>query len=342
MKNKLFLLLLLALTAGGAFQTSVFSQTNCAGEKVLTEKRCAGDEISEQEKELYRIVNEYRAQNNLPPVPLSESLSLVANRHLLDLTQNLKSLTHSWSNCPYEFNNEKSWNCVFESPKRLNSGYNGRGYENLYRSKTGSAGAVLALEAWKKSDLHNSLLLNLNTFKNTKFDAFGVAINGQYVALWFGSTPIAADGLKKSASESSIGLNFDKMVSGLSKIIPIENSAAFIGGKWAGTSIDKSVMLRLIGSKENLAEASVSIKPEKDSQLNQKQKDIFSLFLQNAAEEWSGRENWLAASLVKIQQNPKMPQTVTLGGKVFVLNVDTQNNMTLTVKPYKKTGAILL
>jgi uncharacterized protein YkwD len=192
--RKIFLLFLSAFVLLGISQQSNYSQANCSGEKIFSEKRCAGDEISTHENDLYRIVNDYRAQNNLPPIPISESLSMVANRHLLDLIINVKSFTHGWSNCAYEVSNQKTWDCVFESPKRLNSGYSGRGYENLYRTKSGSANAVLALESWKKSDLHNSLILNLKTFKDIKFDAFGVAINGQYAALWFGSSPNIANG----------------------------------------------------------------------------------------------------------------------------------------------------
>ncbi|MEP6903848.1 MAG: hypothetical protein ABJA66_19150, partial [Actinomycetota bacterium] len=50
---------------------------------VFSEKKCVGDEVSQQEKELFKIVNDYRNANNLPPIALSESLSLVANRVIL-------------------------------------------------------------------------------------------------------------------------------------------------------------------------------------------------------------------------------------------------------------------
>ena len=85
---------------------SIFAQTNCTGTTLFTEKKCVGDETSSPEKELFRIINEYRAQNNLPPIALSEPLSMVANRHLMDLNLNIKYLTHGWSNCPYDVKSE--------------------------------------------------------------------------------------------------------------------------------------------------------------------------------------------------------------------------------------------
>jgi hypothetical protein len=171
-----------------AFQQTVFSQVECTGKSLFTEKKCIGDEISNDEKELIKIVNDYRRQNGLALVSSSDSLSALANRHLLDLVLNVKTLTHGWSNCPYDFQNQKTWSCVSESPRRLNIGYTGEGFENLYRNKTGAATPSLALEAWKKSDLHKSLILNQNVWRDRKWDAFGVAIKGEYVALWFGSS----------------------------------------------------------------------------------------------------------------------------------------------------------
>jgi len=41
--------------------------------------------ISAMEMELYGMINEYRVKYNLPPVPLSRSLSYVAHLHARDL-----------------------------------------------------------------------------------------------------------------------------------------------------------------------------------------------------------------------------------------------------------------
>ena len=44
----------------------LLAQANCSGATLFTEQKCAGDEISATERELFRVINDYRAQNNLP------------------------------------------------------------------------------------------------------------------------------------------------------------------------------------------------------------------------------------------------------------------------------------
>lgn len=337
--NTRLAVIVLALVFFAVFQQTAFAQANCDGKKLFSEKKCAGDEITAQEKELFRIVNEYRAQNGLAQIPLSDSLSVVANRHLLDLSINIKSLTHGWSNCPYDINNENTWKCVSDSPKRLNVGYAGSGYENLYRKSGGAATPALALEAWKKSPLHNSLILNLNIFKETKFDAFGIACSGEYIALWFGSTTANSG----NSQTKGLGVTFEQAVRGLTDVVSIKKELSNTEGNlWVGTSADKSVMLLIAGTESDVSEAAISIKIklEKNSQLSQKNKNILKTFLNNLASEWAQRDAWVDASLKKLQQNPKASQTLTLGNKIVAMNVDADNYLSITVKPSKKTGVI--
>ena len=68
------------------------------------------------------MVKSYRAANKLPELRLSTSFSMVANRQMLDLNQNVRSLTHSWSNCPYDVTDRKSWDCINEAPDALKCG----------------------------------------------------------------------------------------------------------------------------------------------------------------------------------------------------------------------------
>ena len=151
------------------FSTQIGAQENCSGRQILQAENCFGDDVNSDEKTLFDLINKYRLANGRGEVRLSAPLSMVANRRMLDLKQNLKVLTHSWSNCNYDIKDEKTWNCVTDSPKRLNSGYNGQGYETLYRTAMGRALPVPALDAWKKSTLHNSIILNLNTFKAVSY-----------------------------------------------------------------------------------------------------------------------------------------------------------------------------
>lgn len=330
-----FVITLFLFILSAAFCLKTFAQTKCEGEKIFNEKNCSGDEVNQSEKELYRLVNEYRAQNNLPPIPLSDSLSIVANRHLLDLILNIKSLTHGWSNCLYDIKNKDTWNCVFESPKRLKVDYAGKGFENLYRNNGGNAMPALALEAWKKSAMHNALILNLNNWKDIKFDAFGIAINGQYAALWFGSSSGIKDGLKNS-NTPGLGVTFEKAVAGLTEIISIKKSSSNVESEqWTGTSPDKSVLLEVVGTKEDVSQATISIKIrlEKKSQISEKNRNVLSVFLNNLASEWKEREEWANSAIKNLQSNPKNPQTINQGNKTITMTVDAQNYLSITIKP---------
>jgi hypothetical protein len=321
------------------FSQVTFSQTNCEGRKIFTEKNCAGDEVSQTEKDLVRIVNEYRTRNNLPAITFSGALSVVANRHLLDLTRNFKSITHAWSNCPYDVKIPSTWKCVFESPKRLNVGYSGNGFENLYRNNDGAATPSLALEAWKKSDLHNSLILNLNIFKDINFDAFGVAINGEYAALWFGSAVKTSTDVN-NPKYKGLGVSFDKIVSGLSGIVKINNEVS-ISGELIAASADKSIILETSGSKENVSSAafSIKIKVNKNFQLTQQNNNLLQIFLNNLASDWKEKDVWIENSIKKLRQNSKKPQTINQANKTFVMNLEAGNYLCVSVKPNSKPSA---
>lgn len=328
-------LLFFCLACFVLFCLPIVAQIKCEGALILTEKKCVGDEISPSEKELYRIVNEYRAQNNLPQIPISEALSVLANRHLLDISLNIKSFTHGWSNCPYNINDNDTWDCVFEAPKRLKVGYNDKGYENLFRYNGGNATPALALAAWKKSPMHNGLILNLESWKNIKFDAFGIAINGNFAAIWFG----APSGIKNALNDSktlSLGVTFEKAVEGLTNVISIKKASSTAQNEqWTGSSADKSVMLEVIGTEADVSRATIGIKIrlEKNYQINNKNRAILSTFLTNLASEWKDRELWATEAIKNLKLKPKIQQTVTIGNKVFIMNVDAQNYLSITVKP---------
>ena len=317
-----------------------FAQTNCSGTTLFTEKKCAGDEVNSQEKELFRIVNEYRAKNNLPPIMLSEPLSIVANRHLLDLTINVKYLSHGWSNCPYDVKNEKTWNCVFESPQRLGTSYKGQGFENLYRNLNGNAAPVSALEAWKKSPLHNNLILNLDIWKNVKFDAFGLAISGNYAAIWFGTN--GEEDLNYGKKIKGLGISFQKVVEGLTGILSIEKESSNSDSeKWVGNSADKTIKLEIYGTEKDIAETAMafSSKLSKNVQMTPQNRAALSQFLKNVAEKWDERDKWMDATLLKLAKTPQASQFVNVGKITIEVNINAGNTLQVVVKPYLKPVA---
>lgn len=145
------------------------------------------DGLSPEEQKLYNLVNEYRAENGLAPIPASKALTTVANRHVLDLEENIDRVTHAWSDAVYDSNNPDTFSSMWNAPQRFNTGYPGNGYENAHGGSGGYiATAESALNSWKNSPLHNDVILNQGTWTDNSWNALGVGIYGGYAVLWFG------------------------------------------------------------------------------------------------------------------------------------------------------------
>lgn len=153
----------------------------------------AHESSTPQEEELFQMINKYRESRNLPPVPSSRALSMVAQTHARDLMENysprIRCNMHSWSKegtwsaCCYTDNHKKS-NCMWDKPMEI-AGYNSPGYEVAYwHSALALPGA--ALEVWKKSPGHHAVLANSGPFKLAEWKAMGVGIYKQYAVVWFG------------------------------------------------------------------------------------------------------------------------------------------------------------
>lgn len=144
-----------------------------------------GDGLEAEERKLYDMVNDYRAVNGLPAIPLSKALTTVANRHAQDLSQNIGYLTHSWSDAPFSSSDSSTWSNMWTAPQRLQTAYPGYGYENAYWNSAG-VNAENSLLGWQNSPAHNSVILNQNAWANLNWQAIGVGISGDYAVLWFG------------------------------------------------------------------------------------------------------------------------------------------------------------
>lgn len=151
--------------------------------------------LSDEETKLYNLIMDYRKEHRLPPIPLSEKLSFVAQTHAHDLTAHYefdvknRCNPHSWSSkgtwtsCCYT-NDHKKASCMWSKPKEL-TGYPGDGFEIVYYSSAG-ANAVEGLAGWKISPGHNPLLINSGTWANVKWNAIGIGIHKEYGMVWFG------------------------------------------------------------------------------------------------------------------------------------------------------------
>lgn len=172
--------------------------------KVYSQDERAGNKLSEicltqTEVELYKLINEYRTQKGLPAIKLSASLSIVARTHAKDQTENFKEgkrcNMHSWSNkgswtsCCYTPDHKKA-KCMWDKPRELTN-YPGDGFEisffSTYPHATAEDYAKEILEGWQKSRGHNDVIINKSIWKDMKWQAIGIGINGEYADVWFGA-----------------------------------------------------------------------------------------------------------------------------------------------------------
>ncbi len=142
--------------------------------------------LSAEESRLYNLINAYRKQKRLKPIPLSRSLSFVARKHVVDLGNKVKKLTHGWSDCAYDASDPETFEpCMWGKPKEL-TGYKGAGYECAYGAFGFDADAAGALKSWKSSKYHNDVILNTGMWKKYNWKSLGVGIYKGFAVIWFG------------------------------------------------------------------------------------------------------------------------------------------------------------
>lgn len=150
--------------------------------------------MTDREKELYKIIMEYRKKKRLDAIDLSPSLTKVAQTHVRDLNENTPSEKcgmHSWSeNGPWEpvcyDKASKGPELMWSKPSELSS-YTGNGYEIAFWTTDTSFTAEEAMAAWKSSPAHNGVIINLGMWKSSDWKAIGVAAEGNYAVVWFGA-----------------------------------------------------------------------------------------------------------------------------------------------------------
>lgn len=182
---------------------------DCRGQDILTAEACNGDGLSDEENQLYQMINDYRAESGLPAIPLSPALTRLANRHVLDLEYNLEPnldhVTHGWSDCPYSLEEPDTWPCMWNAPQRLETGYPGQGFENAFGGPGEyEASAADAFASWQSSEGHKAVMLNQGDWSSREWNAIGVGIYGGYAVLWFGEEADPTE--TEASSPSSSGL----------------------------------------------------------------------------------------------------------------------------------------
>jgi hypothetical protein len=152
--------------------------------------------ISPVEVDLYNKINEYRKLYDLPPIPLSKSLSYVAKTHVRDLFLNRPDQGacnfHSWSDKgkwkPFCYPKDEKKNfSVWDKPKEITP-YKSKGYEIVYWENN-PVNIDSILPFWKSIDYFNSFLVYSGKWQGKKWLAIGVGIYENYAAVWFGEIP---------------------------------------------------------------------------------------------------------------------------------------------------------
>ena len=149
---------------------------------------------SKKEKELYEQIMLYRHSLKLPSIPLSKSLTIVAQTHVKDLDtykpdQKKSCNLHSWSkngkwtSCCYTADHSKA-SCMWRKPSELTN-YSAYGYEIAHWSSL-PVTAKGALDSWKNSKGHNEVVTNKGIWQDYEWQAIGIGIKNNYAVVWFG------------------------------------------------------------------------------------------------------------------------------------------------------------
>ena len=155
--------------------------------------------VSDEEMKMYELINDYRKSKGLSQIPLSRSLSFVAQEHCRDLSENYNwskrcnlhswSKEGEWSSCCYTPNHKQAA-CMWDKPREL-SDYDSEGYEIAF-AKIRSDNTIPpmdpkeAVDSWMKSKGHNAVMINKGGFKNIEWKAMGVGMHKGHATVWFG------------------------------------------------------------------------------------------------------------------------------------------------------------
>lgn len=189
-KNTYFVWVL--VLQGLIFLLPVFSETIPFEVQEILTKGPESCEPTDEEILLYRLLMAYRVENGKPEIPLSRSLTYVAQLHVRDLAANKVTppyTLHSWSkNGPWEgvryTANHRQARLMWNKPKELTN-YPGDGFEITF-SKKGGATAKSAYLSWKDQRSISSIILNTGNWETIRWRAVGVGIHDDYAVLWFG------------------------------------------------------------------------------------------------------------------------------------------------------------
>ncbi|APR80254.1 Outer membrane lipoprotein [Minicystis rosea] len=146
--------------------------------------------------ELANTINNYRVSRGLPAIPISRSLTIVAETHVRDLdgapppsgcNAHSWSRNGAWTSCCYTPDHAQA-QCMWKKPTEI-ARFAGTGYEIAVTSYGGGLDSQRALESWKGSPAHHAVILNQDTWAKKSWRALGAGISGGHATAWFSDTP---------------------------------------------------------------------------------------------------------------------------------------------------------
>ena len=175
---------------------NIVTQVSSEETRVIDALKAMG--VSEKEAKLYYIINAYRESQGLQKLSFSKSLTIVARTHVSDSntytpenqrdSRGMQGNLHSWSNhgswTPVVYTSDLEYAAnMWSKPRELTS-YTGNGYE-ISSWNSGNITPEDALDLWKNSSGHNAVMTTQGNWSDLK--TMGVAIDGKYAHVWFGS-----------------------------------------------------------------------------------------------------------------------------------------------------------
>lgn len=170
----------------------------------LPEPGQPGGCLTAEETKLGTLLNEYRASLGLPGIPLSRSLSTVAQWHVRDLELNnpnsgsdprgLPCNMHSWSDegpwTPVCYTSDHFYaDGMWFKPREITHGvYPTHGFEIAMGGPGWTATAADSLAAWQGSPAHNNVIIEQGPWAGYQWPAMGIGIYEGYAVVWFGRT----------------------------------------------------------------------------------------------------------------------------------------------------------
>lgn len=187
--------------AGGGSTSTSGTGTSAGGGGEGGEGGAAASAFWPASLTLCELVNAYRVEEGLAPIPISVALTTVAETHVKDLDDNPGTLTgncnmHSWSDsnpslysgCCYTPDHAQA-QCMWDKPKQITASWGANRYqESGFEISASTSNPASALDLWKGSSAHNAVILNEGQWASfAPWPAMGCGAQGGYAHVWFGS-----------------------------------------------------------------------------------------------------------------------------------------------------------